>query len=150
MRVVVQRVENASVSVEGKTLGAIGRGLLLFVAFTERDSSKDLEWMAGKISRLRIFNDNEGVMNRSVLEVGGDVLSVSQFTLYAKVKKGNRPSYGQSAPGHIAEPLYDEFNRLLGAALCKPVQTGRFGADMQVSLLNDGPVTILVDSEGDL
>ncbi len=146
MKVVAQRVLQAKVEVLGETVGVIKHGLLLLVAFTPSDTYRDLEWMAGKISRLRIFNDSEGVMNLSVKDVEGDILSVSQFTLYAKTKKGNRPSYVDSAPGQIAEPLYEEFNRLLSAELGKAVQTGRFGAEMQASLVNDGPVTIVIES----
>lgn len=146
MRVVVQRVAQASVSVNGEVVGSIGQGLLLLVAFTHDDAEKDLQWMASKVANLRIFDDESGQMNRSVMDVKGEVLAVSQFTLYASTRRGNRPSYVDSAPGSVAEPLYGRFVAELEGVLQHPVQRGVFGAEMQVQLLNDGPVTIIVDS----
>ena len=147
MRVVIQRVSEAAVTIAGQARGKIAAGLVVLAAFEERDTREDLEWLSGKIVRLRIFDDDAGVMNRSVQEAGGDILLVSQFTLFASTKKGNRPSYSRSARPEIAEPLYQEFIRCLEAGLGKTVQTGEFGADMAVSLINDGPVTIIIDSK---
>jgi len=147
MRAVIQRVASASVTVGGALKSGIGMGLLILVAVEEADTDEDLEWLVGKIARLRIFDDDLGVMNRSVVEVKGDVLAVSQFTLFASTKKGNRPSYIRSARPEIAIPLYERFVARLSAELGKPAQTGEFGADMQVALVNDGPVTILIDSK---
>ena len=147
MRAVVQRVTSASVTIAARTTSAIGPGLLVLVAVEEADSEEDIVWLAGKIIRLRIFPDETGVMNRSVQEAAGDVLVVSQFTLFASTKKGNRPSYTRSARPEVAIPVYDRFVGRLTADLGKPVQTGSFGADMQVALVNDGPVTILIDSK---
>jgi D-tyrosyl-tRNA(Tyr) deacylase len=147
MRVVVQRVSEAAVRVAGETVGAIGPGLLVLAGFEESDSEADLDWMAGKLVRLRIFADAAGTMNQSVQEAGGEILAVSQFTLYASTKKGNRPSWSRAARGEISEPLFDRFVVKLAALLGKPVPTGRFGADMQVSLVNDGPVTLTIDSK---
>lgn len=147
MRVVVQRVERASVTVDGKTTGEIGSGLLVLAGFEDADNEADLDWMAGKIARMRLFADENGVMNRSVLDAGGDVLAVSQFTLYASVKKGNRPSWSRAARGEVSQPLFERFVVKLSAELGKPVPTGVFGADMQVSLVNDGPVTVTIDSK---
>jgi len=146
MRVVIQRVSEASVAVDGAITGQIGRGLLVLAGFEESDGESDLDWMAGKIVRMRIFSDEDGVMNRSVLEAGGGILAVSQFTLYASVKKGNRPSWSRAARGDVSQPLFGRFVEKLSAELGKPVPTGVFGADMQVSLTNDGPVTISMDS----
>lgn len=146
MRVVVQRVKEASVTVEGSIVGAIGPGLLVLAGFEADDGENDLDWMAGKLTKLRIFADDGGVMNRSIQDCGGDILAVSQFTLYASTKKGNRPSWSRAAPGEISQPLFGRFVDKLTAALGKPVPTGVFGADMQVSLVNDGPVTIVIDS----
>ncbi|WP_440215912.1 D-aminoacyl-tRNA deacylase [Chromobacterium piscinae] len=146
MRVLVQRVSQAAVRVEGRTVGEIGAGALLLVGVEEADGSDDIVWLTRKISQLRIFNDEAGVMNRSLLDCGGDVLAVSQFTLHASVKKGNRPSYSRAARGEISQPLFDRFVAELAVALGKPVPTGLFGSDMQVSLINDGPVTIWLDS----
>ena len=146
MRVVVQRVKSAEVAVDGAVTGRIGPGLLVLAGFEEGDGAADLDWMAGKLVRLRLFADEEGVMNRSVAEAGGDILAVSQFTLYASVKKGNRPSWGRAARGDVSGPLFAAFVDKLAAALGKPVPTGIFGADMQVSLVNDGPVTLSIDS----
>lgn len=147
MRVLVQRVREASVTVDGQITGAIGAGLLLLVGIEAPDSRADSEWLVKKISQLRIFNDIDGVMNRSLLDCGGEVLAVSQFTLFATTKKGNRPGYSRAARPEQSSPMFDEFVQLLGAALGKPVPTGVFGADMQVALVNDGPVTIWLDSK---
>lgn len=146
MRVVVQRVKEASVSVEGRVAGRIGAGLLVLAGFEEADTAADLDWMAGKLARLRLFADDEGVMNRSVLESGGEILAVSQFTLFASVKKGNRPSWSRAARGEVSQPLFERFVVKLSTELCKPVPTGVFGADMQIALVNDGPVTLSLDS----
>lgn len=146
MRVLIQRVKEASVTVEGQVSGRIAAGLLVLAGFEEADEERDLDWMAGKIVRLRLFADAEGVMNRSVQEAGGEILAVSQFTLYASVKKGNRPSWSRAARGDVSGPLFQRFVDKLSAALGKPVPTGVFGADMQVGLVNDGPVTLSIDS----
>ena len=146
MRVVVQRVVQASVTAEGCMTGKIGTGLLVLAGFEVEDNEADLEWMAGKIVRLRLFADDNWVMNRSVLDAGGDILAVSQFTLYASVKKGNRPSWSRAARGEVSQPLFERFVARLSAELGKAVPTGVFGADMQVSLINDGPVTLTIDS----
>jgi len=146
MRVVIQRVSAAAVTVDGRTTGAIGPGLLVLAGFEAADGEADLAWMAGKIARLRLFADQDGVMNRSVVEAGGQVLAVSQFTLYASVKKGNRPSWSRAARGEISQPLFERFVAMLSMELGQPVPTGVFGADMQVSLVNDGPVTLSIDS----
>lgn len=147
MRAVIQRVAEATVRVDVRIVAQIGAGLLVLAGFEETDGDADLEWMAGKIARLRLFADDAGVMNLSVLETGGDVLAVSQFTLYASVKKGNRPSWSRAAKAEISRPLFDRFVTRLSATLGKPVPTGEFGADMQVSLVNDGPVTLTIDSK---
>jgi len=147
MRAVAQRVSTASVTIAGKIKSSIGVGLLLLVAVEDADGDEDIEWLAGKIARLRIFADEEGLMNRSVQEIGGNVLVVSQFTLFASTKKGNRPSYIRSARPEVAIPLYERFIARLASELGKPVLTGEFGADMQVTLVNDGPVTILFDTK---
>jgi len=147
MRVVIQRTKEASVTVEGSVTGAIQKGLLVFVGIENADSAEDIEWLAGKIVNMRIFDDAEGVMNLSLKEVNGDLLLVSQFTLHASTKKGNRPSYIAAAKPDIAIPLYEAFIQQLQLELGKPIGTGIFGADMKVQLLNDGPVTILVDSK---
>ena len=146
MRVIVQRVKEAAVTVDGKTTGQIEPGLLVLAGFEEADQATDLEWMAQKLVKLRIFPDEQGVMNRSVIEAGADILAVSQFTLYASTKKGNRPSWGRAARGDVSQPLFEHCVQRLSTALGKPVATGVFGADMQVSLVNDGPVTIAIDS----
>ncbi len=147
MRVIVQRVKQAGVTVDGKVTGQIGPGMLVLAGFEEADQTSDLDWMAQKLVKLRIFPDAQGVMNRSVVETGGDILAVSQFTLYASTKKGNRPSWGRAARGDVSQPLFDQFVQVLSSALGKPVPTGVFGADMQISLVNDGPVTIAMDSK---
>ncbi|MDE1544457.1 D-aminoacyl-tRNA deacylase [Dechloromonas agitata] len=146
MRVVVQRAASASVTVGGSVVSSIGPGLLVLAGFEADDGEADLDWMAGKIVRLRLMADENGVMNRSVQEVGGDILAVSQFTLYASVKKGNRPSWSRAARGEVSGPLFARFVAKLSAELGKPVPTGVFGADMQVALINDGPVTLSIDS----
>ena len=147
MRAVIQRVSEASVTIAGQVRGAIQIGLVVLLAVEEADTPEDIEWLSGKIVRLRIFPDDNGVMNRSAQEVGGDVLLISQFTLFASTKKGNRPSYTRAARPEIAIPLYDAFSRSLTDGLGKAVRTGEFGADMKVSLVNDGPVTIVIDSK---
>ncbi|UCV19018.1 D-aminoacyl-tRNA deacylase [Ferribacterium limneticum] len=147
MRVVIQRVKAASVTVNRKICGKIESGLLVLAGFEESDTAADLAWMAGKIVRLRLFADADGVMNRSVVEAGGEILAVSQFTLYASVKKGNRPSWSRAACGDVSQPLFEQFVVRLAAELGKPVPTGVFGADMEVSLINDGPVTLTIDSK---
>lgn len=146
MRVLVQRVNQAAVTVDGQTSGEIGAGALLLVGIEESDGPDDIGWLVRKISQLRIFNDEAGVMNRSLIDCGGEALAVSQFTLHASVKKGNRPSYSRAARGEISRPLFDRFVAELSAVLGKTVPTGVFGADMRVSLVNDGPVTIWLDS----
>lgn len=148
MRTVIQRVTEASVDVPAEGYRAeIGNGLLVLAAFIDEDTQEDLEWTARKIATMRIFDDHDGVMNLSVKDVGGEVLAVSQFTLYASTVKGNRPSYIKAAKPDVAIPLYEKFVELLEQNLEKPVRRGIFGADMKVSLLNDGPVTIIVDSK---
>jgi D-aminoacyl-tRNA deacylase len=147
MRVVIQRVSEASVTVDEKITGEIASGLLIFAGFEDADTSDDLLWTANKIVQMRIFNDVDGVMNKSISDVDGDILLVSQFTLHASTKKGNRPSYIKASKPAVAIPLYEQFIQQLQQALGKPVQTGIFGADMKVKLLNDGPVTIVVDSK---
>ena len=147
MRAVLQRVKRASVTVEGNITGAIEEGLLVLLGIEEADTLEDMNWLSGKLVNLRIFNDELGVMNRSLLEIGGGLLLVSQFTLFAATKKGNRPSYSRAAPPAIALPIYEKMIELLSAELGKPIQTGVFGADMKVELLNDGPVTIVIDTK---
>ena len=147
MRAVIQRVANASVTVNRQIKGKIERGLVVLLAIEEADTPQDIEWLSGKIVRLRIFEDDGGVMNRSVQEVGGDLLLISQFTLFASTKKGNRPSYIRSAKPDVAVPLYERFIARLTQDFGKPVQTGEFGTMMVVSLANDGPVTIIIDSK---
>lgn len=147
MRAVVQRVSSASVSVDGQTIGNIGRGLMVLICVVNDDTDGDLALMVRKISNMRIFDDDEGVMNRSVIDIEGNVLAISQFTLAASVKKGNRPSYIAAAGHDKAVPMYEEFCRRMSQAIGRPVETGRFGADMKVTLVNDGPVTIIVDTK---
>jgi D-tyrosyl-tRNA(Tyr) deacylase len=146
VRAVIQRVSEAKVTIPGEIRGAIQSGLVVLLAIEEADTAGDIEWLSGKIIRLRIFNDENGVMNKSVADAGGGILLISQFTLFASTKKGNRPSYIRSARPEIAVPLYEQFIVRLTQDLGKPVQTGEFGAHMVVSLANDGPVTIIVDS----
>jgi D-aminoacyl-tRNA deacylase len=147
MRAVIQRVAEARVSIDGVVKGTIQTGLVVLLAVEETDTAEDIEWLSGKIVRLRVFNDDNGVMNRSVQEVGGGILLVSQFTLFASTKKGNRPSYSRSARPEVAVPLYEQLAARLAQDLGKPIQTGEFGAHMLVSLTNDGPVTIIIDSK---
>jgi D-tyrosyl-tRNA(Tyr) deacylase len=147
MRAVIQRVSNANVAINGQVRAAIARGLVVLLAVEDADTTDDLEWLSGKIVRLRIFDDEQGVMNRSVQEIGGEILLISQFTLFASTRKGNRPSYLRSAKPEVAVPLYEQFLARLTQDLGKPVQTGEFGAHMLVSLINDGPVTIIIDSK---
>jgi D-tyrosyl-tRNA(Tyr) deacylase len=146
MRAVIQRVLEASVTVDGKTISKIGRGLLVLLGVENGDSAEDAAWLAGKIARMRIFADDEGKMNRSVCEAGGSIIAVSQFTLHALTKKGNRPSFLRAADPTISEPLFREFCTLLETSSDGPVGRGIFGADMKVASVNDGPVTIVIDS----
>lgn len=146
MRVVVQRVVSARVEVGGEAVGAIGTGLLVLAGFEEDDGDADVAWLSAKLCRLRIFDDAAGVMNRSVVDSGGEILAVSQFTLFASVKKGNRPSWSRAARADVSQPLFERFVRQLELDLGRPVPTGVFGADMQVHLVNDGPITIAIDS----
>ena len=147
MRAVIQRVSEASVVIAGQVKSAINTGLVVLLAVEESDTSEDIDWMSGKMVRLRIFRDDQGLMNRSVQEVQGDILIVSQFTLFASTRKGNRPSYSRAARPEIAVPLYEAFVRRVAEESGRPVQTGEFGADMKVNLINDGPVTILIDTK---
>ena len=147
MRAVVQRVSKASVTIEGKKVASIKNGLLVLLGIVNDDSQEDINWLSNKIANLRIFGDKQGVMNCSLLDVNGDAIVVSQFTLHALTKKGNRPSYIKAAKPDIAIPLYKSFVKQLEITLSKEVQTGQFGADMKVELLNDGPVTIIMDSK---
>ena len=146
MRLVIQRVSEASVTVEGECISSIGRGLLVLVGVENGDTEQDAAWLAAKTAALRIFDDEEGVMNRSVVDVDGGLLAVSQFTLTASTRKGNRPSYIRAAGHELAVPLYERYCQFLSEAAGRPVQRGMFGADMKVRLLNDGPVTIIIDS----
>lgn len=147
MRVLLQRVSSAKVEIEGRIKGSIGKGILVLLGVEVADTQEDIAWLVGKISRLRIFDDEQGVMNLDVQQIGGEVLVVSQFTLHASTRKGNRPSYIKAAPEPIARPLYEAFIRALEAQLAQPIPSGEFGADMAVTLCNDGPVTIWIDSK---
>ena len=147
MRVLIQRVKEASVTVDNEIISLIHNGLLVFVGIEEQDNREDILWLTKKIANIRLFDDENGVMNRSVIETGGDILAVSQFTLMASTKKGNRPSYIKAAKPEISVPLYEEFCSEMELAINKPIQRGVFGADMKVRLLNDGPVTIFIDSK---
>ena len=147
MRVVIQRVGHASVTIDGTCKSAIGKGLLILVGIEDADGQEDIDWLCKKIVNLRIFDDENGVMNRSILDAGGDILVISQFTLHASTKKGNRPSYIRAAKPEISVPLYEQFCRTLSQASGKEVGTGKFGADMKVELMNDGPVTICIDTK---
>ena len=147
MRAVVQRVSQASVTIDQAETASIGQGLLVLVGIEESDADEDVEWLAGKIARLRVFNDANGVMNLSVQEIRGELLVVSQFTLHASTRKGNRPSYIRAARPEIAVPMYEKFLSALERETALPVQRGKFGADMKVALVNDGPVTIWMDSK---
>ncbi|MFG6686578.1 D-aminoacyl-tRNA deacylase [Mariniflexile sp. HNIBRBA6329] len=147
MKVVIQRVLRANVTIEKVKVAEISNGLLVLLGIVDDDTHEDIKWLSNKIVNLRIFGDDEGVMNKSLLDVHGDVIAVSQFTLHAATKKGNRPSYIKAAKPDIAIPLYEAFVKQVEADLGKPIQTGEFGADMKVELLNDGPVTIIIDSK---
>ena len=146
MRVVVQRVSQSNVKVSGEVIGEIKEGLMVLVSFVDEDNDTDLGWMTKKIINLRIFNDDEGKMNRSVQDVGGDILLISQFTLHGSTKKGNRPSFIKAAKPDFANVMYERFIKVLEQTLGKEIQTGEFGGDMKVSLINDGPTTIIIDS----
>lgn len=147
MRVVIQRVQHASVTIDGKPKSSIGQGLLILLGIEEKDGDEDIDWLVRKIVGLRIFDDDQHVMNLSVADVGGEALVVSQFTLFASYKKGNRPSWIRAAKHEISIPLYEQFCRKLTEKMGKQVQTGEFGADMKVLLINDGPVTICMDTK---
>ena len=147
MRLVIQRVLEASVTINGEIFSSIGNGLMILVGIDEADNDSDVEWLTSKVVKLRIFDDENGVMNRSVLDVDGEILAVSQFTLHALTEKGNRPSYIRAAKPDISLPLYEKFCNVLQQKLGKTVKTGVFGADMKVALINNGPVTILIDSK---
>ena len=147
MRVVVQRVSQSNVKVSGEVIGEIKEGLMVLLSFIDEDNDTDLEWMTKKIINLRIFNDDEGKMNRSVQDVGGDILLISQFTLHGSTKKGNRPSFIKAAKPDFANVMYMKFIKILEQSLGKGIQTGEFGGDMKVSLINDGPTTIIIDSK---
>ena len=146
MRVVIQRVKSAAVSIEDTCKSKIDQGLLILLGIEDTDTDEDISWLCGKIIRLRIFNDADGIMNLSVSDIAGEIMVVSQFTLYASTKKGNRPSYIKAAKPEIAIPQYEKFVQQMSTELKKPVTTGIFGADMQISLINDGPVTIIIDT----
>lgn len=147
MRILVQRVTKASVTIDNNIKSKIGKGILIFVGIEEADNKEDIEWLTNKIVNLRIFDDENGVMNKSAIETSAEILVVSQFTLHASTRKGNRPSYIKAAKPDISIPLYEEFCNTLSTKIGKPVQTGEFGADMKVELVNDGPVTIWIDSK---
>ena len=147
MKVVIQRVSKASLTIEGEIVASISNGLLVLLGIVDEDSREDIQWLSNKIVNLRIFEDDNNVMNKSLLDVNGEILVVSQFTLHAATKKGNRPSYIKAAKPEVAIPLYNTFIKQLELDLGKPVQTGQFGADMKVALINDGPVTIIIDSK---
>ena len=147
MRVVVQRVSQSNVKVSGEVIGEINEGLMVLVSFVDEDNDTDLGWMTKKIINLRIFNDDEGKMNRSVQDIGGDILLISQFTLHGSTKKGNRPSFIKAAKPDFANVMYERFIKVLEQSLGKEIQTGEFGGDMKVSLVNDGPTTIIIDSK---
>lgn len=147
MRTVIQRVQHCSVTIDGQLKSNIGNGILVLVGIEDRDTQEDIEWLCKKIANLRIFDDENGVMNRSVIDTGGEVMVVSQFTLHASTKKGNRPSYIHASKPDFAIPMYESFCAEMGLQIGKNVATGEFGADMKIELLNDGPVTILIDSQ---
>jgi D-tyrosyl-tRNA(Tyr) deacylase len=147
MRAVIQRVSEASVTIEGKKVADIKSGLLILLGIEDTDTQEDIDWLSGKIAKLRIFGDENGIMNLSIQDIDGDVIVVSQFTLHAATKKGNRPSYIKAAGPAVAIPLYEAFIKQVEKELGKKVQTGRFGADMKVALVNDGPVTIMIDTK---
>lgn len=147
MRILIQRVKKASVTIEGKIISLINNGLLLFIGITEDDTQEDIQWLTKKVANIRLFDDENGVMNLSVMDIDGEILAVSQFTLMASTKKGNRPSYIKAAKPEISVPLYEQFCTEMELAVNKPIKRGVFGADMKVELLNDGPVTIFIDSK---
>lgn len=147
MRLLIQRVSRASVTIDQKEFSRIGKGLLVLVGIEEADTREDIDWLVGKLCRLRIFDDEQGVMNLDIQQIGGEVMVVSQFTLHASTKKGNRPSYFRAAPEAISRPMYEKFVECLQNTLGQEVATGSFGADMKVELINDGPVTIWIDSK---
>lgn len=147
MRVIIQRVSESSVAIDGFVKSQIGRGYMILVGFENEDSKEDIDWLSNKICNLRIFDDEEGVMNKSIKDINGEILLISQFTLHALTKKGNRPSYIHAAKPDIAIPLYEEFTETLSRILGKPISTGEFGADMKVQLVNDGPATISIDTK---
>ena len=147
MRILVQRVTKASVTIDNNIKSKIGKGILIFVGIEESDNKEDIEWLTNKVVNLRIFDDENGVMNKSAIDTNAEILVVSQFTLHASTKKGNRPSYIKAAKPDVSVPLYEDFCNTLGSKIEKPVQTGEFGADMKVELVNDGPVTIWIDSK---
>ena len=147
MRAIIQRVSQASVTIEGNKVAEIASGLVVLLGITDSDTSQDIQWLSNKLTNLRVFNDADGVMNTSLKDSNGSAIVVSQFTLYAQTKKGNRPSYIKAAKPEMAKPLYEQFVRQFENDLGQPVQTGEFGADMKVTLLNDGPVTIIIDSK---
>lgn len=147
MRAVIQRVLSASVSIDGEIVSSIHKGLLIFLGIESADSEEDIHWLTSKICSLRIFSDEDGKMNESILDCDGDILVVSQFTLHAMTKKGNRPSFIHAAPPALAIPLYENFIRAINQHLPRPAQTGEFGADMKVALINDGPVTLWIDTK---
>lgn len=147
MIAVIQRVSASSVSISGEMKASIGQGMMVLLGIAEEDTTEDIEWLCRKILHLRIFPDEQDIMNRSLLDIGGEVLVISQFTLHASTKKGNRPSYTKAAPPQIAIPLYKEFLSTLTQGLGRPVASGEFGANMQVKLVNDGPVTIIIDTK---
>lgn len=147
MRILIQRVKKASVTIEGKVISLINNGLLLFICITEDDTQEDIQWLTKKVANIRLFDDENGIMNLSVMDVDGEILAVSQFTLMASTKKGNRPSYIKAAKPEISVPLYEQFCTEMELAVNKPIKRGVFGADMKVELLNDGPVTIFIDSK---
>ena len=147
MRILIQRVKKASVTIEGKLISLINNGLLLFIGITEDDTQEDIQWLTKKVANIRLFDDENGIMNLSVMDIDGEILAVSQFTLMASTKKGNRPSYIKAAKPEISVPLYEQFCTEMELAVNKPIKRGVFGADMKVELLNDGPVTIFIDSK---
>ncbi len=147
MKILIQRVKYSKCTVDSKEISKIGQGMLVFVGITNDDTTEDIEWLVNKMVNLRIFNDEDGVMNKSCLEINGEIMIISQFTLHARTKKGNRPSYIDAAKPEISEPLYNKFIETTNQITCKPSATGIFGADMKIELLNDGPVTIIIDSK---
>ena len=147
MKILIQRVKHSKCTVDGKEISKIGQGILVFVGITNDDTNEDIEWLANKMVNLRIFNDEDGVMNKSCIEIDGEIMIISQFTLHARTKKGNRPSYVDAAKQEISEPLYNKFIENVNALTGKKSATGIFGADMKIELLNDGPVTIIIDSK---